>query len=107
MTFYVAVIVYEFSSNAPQYQPLYREDFVLIKAFSEEDAQMKALQKAKLEETFYNNEKGEKINIILKKVVDVQPILSENFENGTDIYTRHFYNYQAYNSFELLSSEEI
>lgn len=100
VSFYIAVIVYEFSSDAPQYQPLYREDFVLIKASSQEDAQQKALQIAQKEETAYKNEQGENITLTVKHIIDVWPALSENFEHGADLYTRHFRNYQAYVAFE-------
>jgi len=104
LSFYIAVIVYEFSSDAPQDQPLYREDFVLIKASSREDAQQKTLQLAQKEETTYKNEQGENITVTLKHVVDVSSVLSEKFEDGADLYARHFHNYQAYVAFEPLFS---
>lgn len=100
LSFYIAVIAYEFSSDAPHYQPLYREDFVLIKASSQEDAQQKTLQLAQKQETAYKNEQGENITLTLKHVIDVSPALSENFEHGADLYARHFRNYQAYVAFE-------
>lgn len=100
VSFYIAVIVYEFSLDTPQYQPLYREDFVLIEAFSQEDAQQKTLQLAQKQETAYKNEQGENITLTLKHVVDVSPVLSENFVHGADMYARHFRNYQAYVAFE-------
>ena len=107
-SFYVAVIVYEFSSDTPQCQPLYREDIVLIKASTLEDAQQKTLQLAQKQETVYKNELGENITLTLKHVVDVSPILSENFVHGADMYARHFRNYQAYIAFEpFLSGEPV
>jgi len=100
LTFYIAVIVYEFSSDAPNYQPLYREDYVLVNASSDEDAKQKALQIAKQQEGTYKNGQGEDITLTLKHIIDVNPVLSEKFEHGADLYSRHFRNYQAYVAFE-------
>lgn len=99
-SFYVVVIVYEFSSDAPNYQSLYREDYVLVNASSDEDAKQKALQIAKQAEGTYKNGQGEDITLTLKHIIDVNPVLSEKFEHGADLYSRHFRNYQAYVAFE-------
>lgn len=102
LIFYIAVIVYEFSSDAADYQSLYREDYVLVQAFSDEDARQKASQLA--QQGTYKNEQGENITLVVKHILDVSPVLSENFEHGADLYSRHFRNYQAYVAFEPLLS---
>ncbi len=101
-SFYVALILYESHSNKLDYKPLYQECFTLIKASSLEEAQEKTLAYAKKEEGKFQNEYGETITWSLKQVVDVNPTLYDEFEDETDLYTRHFRNYKAYSSFEPL-----
>ncbi|MGB7521183.1 MAG: DUF4288 domain-containing protein, partial [Spirulinaceae cyanobacterium] len=82
------------------------ECFTLIKASSLKEAQEKTLVYAKKEESKSQNEYGETITWSLKQVVDVNPALYDEFEDGTDLYARYFRNYEAYSSFEpLLSSD--
>ena len=95
--FYIAIIVYESSSNALNYKPLYEECFTLIEARSLEEAREKAQICAKNNETSYENLYGETITWVTKEIVD-----------NTDIYARHFRNYEAYRAFEpLLFGEEL
>ncbi|MBD2596421.1 DUF4288 domain-containing protein [Nostoc spongiaeforme FACHB-130] len=109
--FYIAIILYKSSSDQPDYQPLYQESFVLIKATSLEAAKAKAVEYGKNESVSYKNENGETITWSLQQVVDVNLVLDDDFdssEDGVDLYTRHFRNYEAYQSFEpLLSNEEL
>jgi Domain of unknown function (DUF4288) len=104
LSFYIAVFVYESSSDAPNYQKLYEEDYVLVKAFSDEDAKQKASLLSQKRQETYKNEMGESITWTLKHILDVSPILSENFEHGAEIYTRFFRNYEAYVAFEPILS---
>ncbi|MDZ8186838.1 MAG: DUF4288 domain-containing protein [Nostoc sp. ChiSLP02] len=110
-SFYIAVILYESSSDALNYQPLYQECFVLIKATSLEKAKEKAVTYGKKQEVSYKNEEGETITWSLKQVIDVNSVLYDDFDsasNGLDLYARHFRNYEAYHSFEpFLSQEEL
>jgi hypothetical protein len=105
-SFYIAVILYESSSDAPQYTPLYQECFVLIKAESLEEAHRKALNHAEAENVSYLNEKGETITWSLQQIVDVNSVLDEHLEDGAELYARHFRNYDAYRQFEELSRED-
>ncbi|MEH2425960.1 MAG: DUF4288 domain-containing protein [Nostoc sp.] len=110
-SFYIAIILYKSSSDKHDYQPLYQESFVLIKAASLEEAKAKALNYGKDESVSYINENGETITWSLKQVVDVNSVLYDDFNSSEDIvdlYARHFRNYEAYQSFEpLLSKEEF
>jgi hypothetical protein len=110
-SFYIAIILYKSSSDKPDYQPLYQESFVLIKATSLEEAKVKAVNHGKNESVSYTNEDGETITWSLQQLVDVNSVLYDDFdasEDGVDLYTRHFRNYQAYQSFEtVLSNEEL
>jgi Domain of unknown function (DUF4288) len=104
LAFYIGVIVYESSSDAPDHQKLYEEDYVLIKASSDEDAKQKAAQLSQKGQHTYKNEQGENITWTLKHILDVNRVLSEKFEHGAELYARHFRNYQAYVAFEPLLS---
>lgn len=106
---YIAILLYKSSSDKPDYQPLYQESFVLIKATSLESAKEKALNHGKNESVSYTNENGETIAWSLQQVVDVNSVLYDDFdssEDGVDLYARHFRNYDAYHSFEPLLSKE-
>jgi hypothetical protein len=108
-SFYIAIILYKSSSDAPSYQPWYQESFVLIKAASLEEAKAKALNHGKNESVSYTNENGETITWSLQQVVDVNSVLDNDFDSSEDIidlYARHFRNYEAYHSFEPLLSQE-
>jgi hypothetical protein len=106
---YIAIILSKSFSDKPDYQPLYQESFVLIKAASLEEAKTKALNYGKNENVSYTNENGEVITWSLQQIVDVNSVLDDDFdaaEDGVDLYTRHFRNYDAYQSFEPLLSQE-
>ncbi|MEA5622638.1 DUF4288 domain-containing protein [Nostoc sp. UHCC 0251] len=68
--FYIAKILYKSSSDKPDYQPLYQESFVLIKAAFLEEAKVKALNYSKNETVSYTNENGEIITWSLQQVID-------------------------------------
>jgi hypothetical protein len=106
-SFYIAIVLSEASSDAEGYKPLYEETFVLIKALSLDEARAKVLDYASQQQVTYQNENGEIIRWSLKSVIDVSPVLYDGFEDETELYARHFRNYEAYRSFEpLLLSEE-
>ena len=104
-SFYIAVILYESSSSAPEYKHLYEECFVLIKATSLEEANEKALVYSREQEGSYQNEYNNTITWSLKQVVDVNSVLYDEFDDGTELYARHFHNYEAYRLFEPLLSD--
>lgn len=105
--FYMAVILYESSSDAPEYKPLYQESFVLLKATSLEEAETKALVHGTQEQVSYQNENQETIRWSLKQVIDVNSVLDDELDDGSELYVRHFRNYQAYCAFEPLLSGEL
>ncbi|GGM59259.1 hypothetical protein GCM10012275_33040 [Longimycelium tulufanense] len=108
---YVAVLVYEATSDAPRRRPLYEETFVLVRAASAEQAGRKATRYGRAQETSYRNETGETIRLVLRHVVDVSPVLDDSVRGGhpgedvVEVYARHFRNYDAYRRFEPLLSD--
>ena len=92
---YIAVLLYEALSESADLQPLYREDFVLIMATSEEEAGSRAASHGRGQETSYKNELGEVIRWSLKAVVDVAAVFDDISEGG-EIYARHFSDYDSY-----------
>lgn len=105
--FYMAVILYEAQSDAPDYKPLYEESFVLIGASTEDEAREKAAIHVQGQLSSYQNEFGETITWVVKQIVDVSPVLTSTIEDGSELYTRHFRNYQAYSAFEPMLSGDI
>ncbi len=103
---YVAVLVIESTSDAENYQPLYEESFVLLKAVSEEEAHDKATEYGKQHEAAYRDEHDQLITWTLKRVVEVRPVEDATFDDGTELYSRFFRNYAAYAAFEPLNSDE-
>jgi len=94
--FYIAVILYESTSDVLSYQPLYQEGFILIKTNSLDSAKEKASAYAKGEEVSYKNEDEETIKWSVKQIVDVNSVLYDQIEDDTELYARHFHNYKAY-----------
>lgn len=101
MNLYSAVLVYESSSSASGYEPLYEETVTVFLATSEDHAAEKAREHARSRQTTYENEDCETITWSFKHLVDVSEI-SEEIGDGAEIYTRHFRDYQAYCAFEML-----
>ena len=107
LPFYMAVILYEAQSDTPDYKPLYEESFVLIGAFTEDEAKEKAAIHAQGQLSSYQNEFGETITWVVKQIIDVCPVLTSTFEDGSELYVRHFRDYQAYSAFEPMLSADI
>lgn len=105
-SYYVAVVVYEASSDAQNYVPLFEECFFLLQAESQKEAHQKALLRAQNAQTSYQNEQGETITWSLKTIVDVNSVIADKLEDGSEIYARHFRDYQAYEAFEPLLSKK-
>ena len=103
--FYIAVIVYESSSDAPNDQPLYEETFMLIHASSQENAEQQAAQLVNKPHS-YQNQYGQTITWSFKQIVVVQPALNDEFTNGTELFSRFFRNYEAYHSAFLNRANE-
>ena len=105
---YIAVVLYEATSDSPAHEPLYREDVVLIRA-TDEDAAREAVRRRTENETGgYRNEDGELITWTCKRVVDVARALADDLTGDADLYARHFRDFTAYQQFEpLLSGDAL
>ena len=103
---YVAVLVYESFSSSPEYKALFEESFMLVKASSIEEAHQKTQKYADAHTSTFQNEAGDSITWNLKHIVDVNQVLYDINSDGSEIYARHFRNYQAYKNFEILLSGE-
>lgn len=103
---YVAVLLLEATSEATDHKPLYEESFVLLTAESEDEAAEKAKECGKQQETSYQNENHELVTWKLKQIVEVKPLEDATFDDGSELYSRFFRNYDAYRSFEPLTEED-
>ena len=104
--FYLAVLVTEATKEDGAGEPLYEESFVLLTAESDEEAGEKAAEYGKQQETSYRNENGDLVTWKLKHVVDVRKVEDATFDDGSELYSRFFRNYDAYRSFEPLTEED-
>ena len=105
---YIAVLLFESTIAGVAGPPLYREDFLLVWAESEQQARAVAARRGAQESGSAESEAGT-VTLTLKQVVDVNRALDDGFAADTaDLYSRHFRNYQAYQQFEpLLSGEQL
>lgn len=96
-SFYIAAIIYQGLSDAPDEAPLYEESLVLITATSDEEAHEKAARYVN-ETHSYKNMYGNTITWSLKHIARVQSTLTDEFIDGKEIYSRFFLDYEAYHS---------
>jgi hypothetical protein len=98
---WVAILVFRFTSDAPDHDDLYREDLTVVAATDEAGARAAALAHARARECRSVNPFGETVELSLVRVVDVAPALGP-IERGGDLYARHFRDLDAYRRFEPL-----
>lgn len=102
---FIAIILYEASSGHETFKPMYEESIVEVLASSTDDAKEKAFALAKKREVSYENAYGHKISWKLKSIIDVSEVLETHPEKDTrELYSRHFYNIEAYKDFEELAN---
>ena len=94
---FVAVLLYRSSSDAPDYSPLYEETFLLLEAGSADEAEKKARAYARGGQVAYENEFSETISWELVRVVDVRAALYPPADES-ELYARFFKDYAAYES---------
>jgi hypothetical protein len=102
---YAAVLVYESACSGAGYEPLCEETVTLVRASSAGHAEQRARELARTRETEYLNDRGELIRWTFKHLVDVSEI-ADDLVDGAEVYTRHFRDYEAYRSFEMMLSRQ-
>lgn len=100
--FYVAVAVLSARVEGKNTEPLYQETFHLIRASDESSARAKAEILFREMSHSYLNGQGETVSWKLEEIVDVALIGESGFEHGSELYTRHFRDFEAYKRFEPL-----
>lgn len=107
-TLFVAILLFESSSSAPDYRPLYREDIVTLRAPSLREARARAERHGRDGQISHSNQVGEEIRDRLLEVVDVAPALDGNNTSPADLYSRHFRDVTSYRRFEpVLDGEPL
>lgn len=105
---YVAVVLLESSSGHKDYTPLYDETTILIAADSLEEAKVKAASYGAESHTKFKNKYGMDIEWKLRKVVDVNDMLNDDFENDiVEVYSRHFSDISSYECIEESASATV
>ncbi|MGI5222428.1 DUF4288 domain-containing protein [Nocardia sp. CA-290969] len=97
---YIAITLFKFTSDAPDYVPLYREDVSLLYAESEVEARELAEANFRSDEGTYKNEAGYNVTVTPTTVVDVAAALIDDVSEGGDLYSRHFRDFEAYSKWE-------
>ncbi|MFR9752770.1 DUF4288 domain-containing protein [Nocardia sp. 004] len=97
---YIAITLFEFTSDAPDYVPLYREDVTLLYAESEEEARELAEENFRSDEETYKNEAGYNVTVTPTAVIDIVAALIDDLSEGGDLYSRHFRDFEAYSKWE-------
>lgn len=106
MTQYCAVLT--FSAFIGDTATLHEESFVLLRADSAESARAAAEAHARDAEHEYRNADGELVRWRLADIVDVAAVRDEVLGHGSEVYSRHFRDYEAYRRFEpLLDGQEL
>lgn len=103
---YVAVLLLEATSEAPDHEPLFEESFVLLTAESGEEAAEKARDYGKQQESSYADENNNPVTWKLKQVVEVKPLEDATLDDGSELYSRFFRNHEAYADLDTLGNED-
>lgn len=100
--YYSAAVVFESNNPAPDYDTLYEEQVILLRATSQAEAEAKVRQYAEDGKHSYQNIYGETITITPKRILTVYESFYElsELEKGTEVYSRFFRDYAAYEGFE-------
>ena len=96
--FYIGFVVEKSSVDNPDYEPLYMETTVLVRAASEDEARSK-LEDATATHS-YKNGYDETVTWSLVEVNDVQRVLWDDLEDITEIGARTFADYDSYRGYK-------
>lgn len=102
---YVAVLLLEATSDAPDHEPLFEESFVLLTAENAEEAVEKAREYGKQQESSYTDENNNPVSWKLRQVVEVKPVEDATLDDGSELYSRFFRNQRAYAELDTLTDE--
>ena len=100
--YYSAIVVFESNNPAPDDDTLYEEQVILLRATSRAEAEAKASQYAEDGKHSYQNIYGETITITPKRILTVCESFYDatELDKGTEVYSRFFRDYAAYEGFE-------
>lgn len=100
--YYAALVLSKSALKDDKYEPLYEEMLILIEARTKEEAMEKATSVANKTHCSYLNIDKEEVTWSFEKLVDVTEISDSPPQDGSELYSRHFRNYKAYEDFEVL-----
>lgn len=103
---HVAVILYEGSSTASTFTPIFEEITLLVEADTMENAEKKAEHYGKKNQPQYDNEAGDSIKWTFLKVESVNLILEEITSDVTPIHSKYFRNMETYTKLREMANLE-
>ncbi|MGW0178226.1 DUF4288 domain-containing protein [Nocardia sp. NPDC003345] len=103
---YIAITLFEFTSDAPDHVPLYREDVTLLYADSEAQARELAEENFRSDGETYTSAAGYNVTVTPTAVIDVVAALIDDLSEGGDLYARHFRDFEAYSKWEPMLNDD-
>lgn len=97
---YVAVAVFFAELNGSSEETLFQETFHLVHGKDETSARREAELVFRDLVHSYSNQQGQTVSWRLLEIVDVAAIGETELRHGSELYTRHFRDFNAYKKFE-------
>lgn len=97
---YVAVAVFSADVSGTSEETLFQETFHLVRAKDETSARREAEVVFRDLVQSYLNGQGETVSWKLVEIVDVALVGETELQHGSELYTRHFRDFDAYKKFE-------
>ncbi len=97
MPVYLAQILFASSSDMPGYQTLYEENFSLVRAATQQQARLLAMEYGQKSEHEYNNVYGHKIRWRFEEIINLALVVDEDLENDVvELHGRFFRDKKGY-----------
>src|SRR5579884_333424 len=88
MSWFIARLLLRADTSNSKKSVLYSEEFVLLKAESNEQADIKALQKGKEMQHAYRSITGQRVHWKLVDVLEVTEVMERRIGDGAELYSR-------------------
>lgn len=99
---YIAIILYERLSSSSAAKSLYEENYLLITALSQEEAEQKAELYGQQNQPHYKNVNGDEIHWSFIKVESVHLTLESISPDVTPIHSRYFEDMPTYERYRRI-----
>lgn len=105
-SWFAGIVITRSHSDSPSYSPMFEESVILVLASQCDEAGAEVRRIATSRLASFKNEAGELIEWSLERVVDVRQLDGPPV-HGSEVYSRHFRDFDAYQAFEPMLSGSI